>query len=74
MEADEGLELIAHVDGTAHKRRYTADQHGVITVWHPEYGEKITQRGGGNTLAAARSLLKQLIREGEKARSGKAGE
>lgn len=68
MDKDEGIELIAQVGGSFHKGRYTADRHGVITVWHPEYGEKITQRGGTNTLAIARSLFKQLIREGEKAK------
>ncbi len=68
MDNEEGVELIANVGGKMHKGRYTADRHGIITVWHPDYGEKITQRGGANTLAIARSVLKQLIREGEKAR------
>lgn len=64
----EGVEINAHVGGTLYKGRYTADRHGVITVWHPEFGQKITQHGGTNTLAVARSLLKQLIREGARSR------
>ncbi len=60
---NEGVELIVQVGATTHKGRYTADRHGIITVWHPEFGEKISQRGGTNTLAVARSMLKQLIRE-----------
>jgi hypothetical protein len=68
MDENEGFELIAQVGGTIHKGRYTADRHGIITVWHPEYGERITQRGGTNTLPIARLLFKQLIRDGEKAR------
>ena len=65
---NEGIELIAQVGGATHKGRYTADRHGIITVRHPVYGEKISQRGGANTLAIARSLFKQLIREAEKAK------
>ncbi len=68
MDENEGFELIAQVGGTAHKGRYTADRHGVITVWHPEYGERVTQRGGANTLLIARSLLKRLIRDAEEKR------
>ncbi len=68
MRENEGEEVIAQVGGAVHKGRYTADRHGVITVWHPAYGERTTQRGGVNTLATARALLKQLIREGEKAK------
>jgi hypothetical protein len=70
MEPDEGVELIAQVGGKTHKGRYTADRHGVITVWHPEYGEKITQRGGANTLATARALMKELVRQAENAAQG----
>ena len=68
MDENEGFELVAQVGGRTHKGRYTADRHGIITVWHPEYGERITQRGGTNTLLIARSVFKHLIRDGEKAR------
>ncbi len=64
---NEGVEVTVQVGGRTHRGRYTADRHGIITVMHPEYGQKISQRGGVNTLAVARSMLKQLIREGVRA-------
>ncbi len=66
---NEGVDVTVQIGGRTHQGRYTADRHGIITVRHPEYGEKISQRGGVNTLAVARSMLKQLVREGSRART-----
>jgi hypothetical protein len=66
----EGVEISVQIGGTRHAGRYTADRHGVITVWHPDFGQKITQHGGTNTLSVARSLLKQLVRDGARGQGG----
>jgi hypothetical protein len=59
----EGLPIEIVIAGVRHSGRYTADRHGVITVWHPELGERITQRNGMDTVAVARSVLKRMVRE-----------
>ncbi len=66
----EGVEISVQIGGARHTGRYTADRHGVITVWHEEFGQKITQHGGANTLSVARSLLKQLVRGGGRGQGG----
>jgi hypothetical protein len=66
----EGVEINVQIGGRRHTGRYTADRHGVITVWHKDFGQKITQDGGTNSLSVARSLLRQLIRDGARGQGG----
>ena len=70
MEEHEGVEVSVQIGGMRHVGRYTADRHGVITVWHKEFGQKITQHGGPNSLSTARLLLKQLVRDGARGQGG----